>query len=486
MPKESSVGGAMIYKSMERYFMLAFQMIVQIVVARILSPSDYGIVAMMSVFIAIANVFIQNGFNMAIIQKETADVLDYSTALTLNILIGLFLYILLFLSAPSIANFYMTPDLKIALRVLALILPIGAVSSIQNAIATRMMHFQKLFTCNVIASVSSGIIGISAALLGFGYWALISQQMSSVIIVAIALTVNASWKPHLEYSKQSAKEMFSFGVKLLVAGLINQIYNQLNSLVIGRKYTSADLAFYTKGRMFPGMITNGVDSALQSVSLSVFSKKQNDKKALYALMSKILCANTFITIPILTFLFVCAPQIISFLLTEKWLPVVPYLRLCCVTFMFHPITSICLQSIASVGRSDIRLKLEFIKKPIGILLLILFIPYGPLKIALGAFITTLLGVSITVISTHRIVGYRVGSFMKSLMPSFCISTIMGLIVYLLSFLFHDTNPLVELLIEGGSGFMIYLILSKILKIQGLQLLTNQIMRQGKNFNHEKV
>ena len=303
----------MIYKTLERYFTLAFQLIVQIVIARILSPSDYGIVAMMAVFISVANIFINNGFNMSVIQKKEIGSNDYPTALTLNMLIGCFLYLLLFVSAPAIARFYNTPELVQTLRVLALILPFGSVFSIQNAIATRLMHFKGLFLCNILGSVSSGVIGVAMALTGFGYWALIGQQLSHVIITTVTLTIISSWKPKFGYNGKSAKDLFSFGSRLLAAGLINQLYTQLNSLVIGKKYTSADLAFYTKGRMFPSYITTGIDSALQSVSLSVFSKKQDDKSSLYAMMTKFLQANTFLSVPILVFFFVCAEQIITIL-----------------------------------------------------------------------------------------------------------------------------------------------------------------------------
>ena len=257
---------------MERYVVMAFQMIVQIVIARILAPSDYGLVAMMTVFISIASVFINNGFNAAIIQKKEADAKDFGTALLLNFLIGCFLYSLLFVFAPSIAAFYDEPDLSLCLRVLALILPIGSISSIQSAIAVRRMRFRNLFICNVIGSVSSGIVGITAASMGAGFWALILQQLTSVVVIAIALTYHATWKPRFSYDKDSAKEQFSFGWKMLAASIINAIYNELNSLIIGKKYTSADLSFYTKGKTFPKTITSGVDSALQSVLLSSFSK----------------------------------------------------------------------------------------------------------------------------------------------------------------------------------------------------------------------
>lgn len=473
----------MIIKTLERYITLAFQLIVQIVIARILSPSDYGIVAMMAVFISVANVFINNGFNMAVIQKKEIGNSDYPTALTMNMLIGCFLYFVLFFTAPAIARFYSTPELVRTLRILGLILPMGSIFSIQNAIATRMMHFRALFLSNIIGSVSSGIIGVVMAVVGFGYWALIGQQLSNVLITTVVLTINSSWKPSFGYSAKSAKDMFSFGSRLLAAGLIHQLYTQLNSLVIGKKYTSSDLAFYTKGRMFPSYITTGIDCALQSVSLSAFSKKQDDRSALYSLMTKILQANTFLTFPIIIFLFVGAEQVVTLLLTEKWLPAVPFIRLCCVTYVFNPIGSVAGQAIAAVGRSDVRLKFEFVKKPIGILLLILFLSKGPFGIALGAMISELIAFVLAIFVTKLIVGYDIIKFVGSIFPAFLISTSMGVGVYFLSCLLSAEHVLVNLLIEFAFASIFYFVTSYLLKIKGLELLFNQIHR---NKNKEIV
>ena len=479
MGKSSSIGGAMIYKTLERYFTLAFQLIVQIVIARILSPTDYGIVAMMAVFISVANIFINNGFNMAVIQKKEINDKDFPTALTINMLIGIFLYVILFFTAPSIAGFYNTPELEKTLRILALILPFGSIYSIQNAIATRLMHFKNLFICSILGSVLSGIIGIVMAVLGFGYWALIGQQLSNVIIATVALTLSSSWKPRFGFNGFAAKEMFSFGSHLLVAGLINQLYNQLNSLVIGKKYTSADLAFYTKGRVFPSYITTGLESALQSVSLSVFSKKQDDKSALHSLMTKLLQANTYLSVPILIFFFVCADQIISFLLTDKWLPAVPFVRLSCATFIFHPISSIGLQAIAAVGRSDIRLKLEFIKKPIGILLLLIFLSRGPVGIAMGAMISELISFVVGLIAVKMIVKYDVSLFIINILPAFLISSVVGLGVYIISFFLSNLHQFLTLLIEFCFASAFYFLISYLFKVKGLELLINQLKSHRK-------
>lgn len=462
--KGQSIAASMVYKSLERYSVMAFQLIVQIVIARILSPSDYGIVAMMAVFISIANVFISNGFNMAIVQKKEADEKDFGTALLLNFLIGALLYVLLFISAPAVASFYNEPQLKVCLRVLALILPIGSVSSIQNAIATRQMRFRNLFICNVLGSVTSGIIGILAALIGFGYWALIAQQITSVIVIALALTYHATWKPCFKFVSSSARQMFGFGWKMLCAALLNTIYNELNSLIIGKKYTSADLSYYTKGRTFPNTIVQGVDSALQSVTLSAFSKKQTDFEYLRQLLKKTITANSYLLIPMLLFLGVCASPITKLLLTDKWLPLVPYMQICCFTYAFHPIASVDMQVIAAIGRSDLRLKLEFIKKPFGILMLFLAIPYGPMAIAASAAVTSIFSLFVGAIACQKHVGYTVARHFLDILPIVACSIVAGVAVWFVGLI--SLPIIIQLVIQIIVMTLIYIPLTIFFKVPG--------------------
>lgn len=470
--KGQSITSSMVYKSLERYVVLAFQTIVQIVIARILSPSDYGIVAMMTVFINVAQVFIANGFNSAVIQKKEANNRDFGTALLLNFMIGLFIYTILFFAAPAISHFYNEPQLKLCLRVLALTLPIGSVSSIQMAIAVRRMMFRNVFVCNVIGSVSSGIVGITMAWIGFGYWALIGQQLTSVFVVAIALTYHATWKPRFDYVKSSAKEMFVFGWKMLGAGLINTIYNELNSLIIGKKYTSADLSYYTKGRTFPNTITSGVDSSLQSVLLSSMSKKQEDEKELHRLIHISSVANSYLLLPILCFLAVAGDNIISLLLTDKWLPMVPFMQICCFTYAFHPVASINMQVIAAVGRSDMRLKLEFIKKPFGIIMLILAIPYGPIGIAISAAITSVFSLLVGYIACQRIVHYRIIDSLKDLYPAWVVALVAGAVVYLMNG--FDVNKILLLVLQLVAMTAVYYLLSRVFNLLGYRIFKEKV------------
>lgn len=464
MGKQDSITRSMIYKSLERYSLLIIQTVVSIVIARILSPSDYGVVAMMTVFISIASIFINSGFNMALVQRKNADRGDYNTALIINICIGLFFYTILFFASPAIASFYNEPSITSTLRVLALVLPLGAISSIQTAIATREMRFKVMMMANLIGGVISGAIGITLALLGYGVWALIVQQLTSVVCITITMAFILPFKFELRYKAEGARAMFAFGWKLLVAGLINQIYNELNSLIIGKKYLSSDLAFYNKGKSFPSVVTTGIDGAVSTVSFAALSRKQEDRGYMISLMQKTLIANSYLLFFALCLLAMSAEALTSVLLTDKWLPMVPYLQICCFTFAFHPMASLDMQAIAAIGRSDLRLKLEFIKKPIGILLLIVAVPYGPIAIALSAAATSIISLLVGAIACEKTIGYSVGKHFIDILPIILVSSGTCVVMYVLGI--FRFNPFVMLVLQLISGAVFYILLSAIFKLEG--------------------
>lgn len=486
MAKSNSISSSMFFKTMERYSMMFIQMVVQIVIARILSPSHYGIVAMMTVFISIANVFIQSGFNSALIQKKDATETDKRTALTINFMVGIFMYILLFFTAPYIARFYKEDAIIGCIRVLGLLLVFGSVNSIQIAIANRNMQFSSLFKCNLIASIISGCLGIICALLGLGVWALIIQQLSSCIILTIVLVFILQWKPRFGFSKDSAKTMFSFGWKMLAASLINVIFKELNGLIIGRKYTSSDLAFYTKGSYFPKTISTGIDVSISTVMFSAFSRKQENMEELHKLFKKTINVNSYLLFMVLGIFAIAAPSFVSVILTDKWLPMVPYIWIACCTCAFHPAATAQLQALAAIGRSDLRLKMEFLKKTVVIVLLIPAIPYGPIAIAISAAISTLIAMFIGAVACQKYVGYSIVLTMRDIIPIALVTTATLIPLYFIGKL--DVSPLFMLFIQGLSGVFIYISLSALFKLYGYNylkaFLISKINNRIKKFKKE--
>lgn len=476
MKEGNSVSASMIYKTLERYLAMGIQLVVQIVIARILSPSEYGIVAMMVVFTHIAGIFINNGFNMAIVQKPKADGKDYSTAFTINMAIGVALYVILFFAAPFIENFYSQEGMSKSLRILALLLIPGALNSIQIAIATREMKFAKLMKCNLTASVVSGALGVASALLGFGYWALIIQQLSQSTVLSIVLLGIMKWRPSFGYDKTGAKEMFSFGWKILIAGLLNAVYNELNSLVIGKRYSSADLAYYSKGSQLPRVLVTGVDTSIHSVVFSALSKRQNDMKALHNLLYKAININSYVLFFCLGTFAVVAKPLVVILLTEKWLPLLPFLYICCFTMAFHPMASAQVQAITAVGRSDVRLKIEIIKKTTGVLLLILavYLDYGPMGIAVSGAITSLLSVMIGAVACRITTKYPLRNIVRDICPIIAITLVMVSFMFpLLNWL--DLNVYFSVVVGVLGCALLYWIESIVFKFYGYVFLKSFLL-----------
>lgn len=348
------------------------------------------------------------------------------------------------------------------------------------------MLFGTIFKCNLVSSFSSGCAGIIAALLGAGPWALIVQQLTGVVISNRMFVHNSVWKPKFGYDNTSAKSMFNFGWKLLVAGLINEIYTELNSLIIGKKYSSSDLAYYTKGKAFPTYITMGVDNALNDVTLSAFSKKQDDMTYIHGLFQKALIVNSYLLFPILTILALAASPLVSVLLTDKWLEVVPYMQICCFTFAFHPIQALDMQAIAAVGRSDMRLKLEFIKKPFGIILLIFAIPYGPIAIALSAAATSIFSLLVGTIACNSCIHYTVWKHFKDIIPILAASVVMGVVVYLVGLI--SLIPIFKLLVQVVVGIVVYFMISILFRMRGYEYLKEQLPKYLNKFKkkHDTV
>ena len=478
MVKSNTISSSMIFKTMERYSTMLIQMVVQIVIARILSPDHYGIVAMMMVFISIANVFIQSGFNSALIQKKDVTEIDRRTALTINFLVGVFMYLLIFLTAPFIADYYREETIVKCIRVQGLLLIFGSVNSIQIAIANRNMQFGALLKCNIIVSVLSGAIGITCALMGMGVWALIIQQLSSCVFLTFMLISTLHWKPKFGFSKDSAQNLFSFGWKMLAASLINVVFKEINGLIIGRRYTSSDLAFYTKGSYFPKTISTGIDMSISTVMFSAFSRKQDNVKELHNLFKKTINVNSYLLFMILGVFAIAAPSFISVVLTDKWLPMVPYVWIACCTCVFHPAATAQLQALAAIGRSDLRLKMEFLKKSVVIVLLIPAIPYGPIAIAISAAVSTLIGMLIGAIACQRYVGYSIVSTMKDLFPIAAVTTVTLIPLYFIGKI--EMLPIWKLLMQSFLGVAVYLSISALFKLYGYNYLKKYVVSKLKN------
>jgi len=441
---------------------------VSIILARLLSPEEYGIIAIVMVFILLANVFVESGFNTALIQKKDADEVDFSSVLYLSLGVAIILYGIIFITAPLIASFYNQPILVKVLRVLSITLFIGAFNSIQNAYVARNMLFKKLFISSLGSVTISGVVGIIAAYSGLGVWALVLQQLTSQLAVAVILWFTVEWRPHLIFSTTRVKSLFSYGSKLLAAGLLDTLYSNLRTLIIGRMYTPSMLGYYNRGQQFPQLIVSNINGSIQSVMLPALSAHQDDRKRVKEMMRRAVVSSSFLIFPMMVGMAVVAEPLVKIVLTEKWLPAVPFLQIACFTFALWPIHTANLQAINAMGRSDIFLRLEIIKKIMGLIVLGVSLPFGVYAIALGGIFSGLIGTFINAYPNKELLNYSYKEQWLDIMPSLLISLIMGGIVYL--FNFSNILAWQILILQIVSGGIIYILLAKIFKIESFTYL----------------
>lgn len=455
---KSQMISGMIWKFGERFIAQGVSFVVSLVLARILVPEDYGVVAIINIFITIADVLLSSGLNTALIQKKDADDLDFSTIFYCNLFLGVLLYIVLFIAAPFLAMAYNMPILTNSIRVFSLRLPIASFQSIQVAYVSKRMDFKKFFFSTITGTLVSAVVGIAMALKGFGVWALISQYMTNTVIDTLFLFVTVRWRPSLKFSWDRAKPLIKYGSRVMCTDLIGTLFNNLGDFIVGVKYTSADLAYYTKGKQLPILFKNNISTTLVSVLFPGISQVNDNGERVKNISRKSVRLLTYIIYPIMIGLLALTTPLTIFLYTEKWLPMVPYVMIICVEAIFSIPGTIALQTVKAIGRSDLMLKVEFIKKPILLASILIAIRYGVFAIALTLPVNSFLELLINGILTHKTVGYSVGELIKDSVPALIMSGIMGAGVHLVTLLTFD-SLIIELIVGVITGIVLYILMS---------------------------
>jgi teichuronic acid exporter len=476
---KTQVLSSLFWKLMERGGTQAVSFIVSIILARLLLPEDYGIIALVVIFTSIAGVFVQSGLNTALIQKKDADEVDFSSVFYLSLLIACLIYIILFIAAPFIAAFYKIPEITPVFRVLSITLFFGAFNSIQNAVIARKMQFKKLFFSSTGAILISGIVGIYMAYSGFGVWALVGQQISNQLFVTLLLWFTVKWRPQLLFSLERVKALFSFGWKLLVSALIDTVYRDLRSLIIGKMYNPAMLGFYNRGQQFPSLIVSNINGSIQSVMLPVLSSQQDNRPRVKNMMRRAIVTSSFIIFPMMVGLAVTAEPLVKILLTDKWLPCVPFLQIFCASYALWPIHTANLQAINALGRSDIFLKLEIIKKIMGLSILAVTVFYGVYAIALGGALGGIISTFINAYPNKKLLKYSYKEQWKDIYPSLLLSLVMGAVVYSIKWL--DLSVIMTLTVQICVGVILYVGMAWLFKLECFQYLLNtmkSLLSQG--------
>ena len=431
--------------------------IVSIVLARILSPSDYGTIALVTVFTTILQVFIDSGLSTALIQKKDADDLDFSSVFYFNFIVCLILYFIMFMSAPFIADFYKDSSLISIVRVISLTLVISGVKGVQQSYVSRHMLFKRFFFSTLGGTIFSALLGIIMAYAGFGVWAIVFQQLSNNAIDTLILWITVKWRPIKNFSWTRLKHLLSFGWKMLASSLLDTVYNNLRNMIIGKLYTSADLAFYNQGDKFPKLIITNINTSIDSVLLPTMSNEQDNHVRVKDMTRRAIKISTYIMAPLMIGLAFCARPIVQLVLTDKWLPCVPYLQIFCVSYLFWPIHTANLNAIKAMGRSDLFLKLEIIKKIIGMILLIITMNISVMAMAYSLLISGLISQVINSWPNRYLLKYSYIDQIKDILPNIVMALIMGGFVYFISYL--NLSNLVSLILQIALGGIIYLVLS---------------------------
>jgi len=476
--RKGKIFSGIFWKFSERISAQLVTFVVSIVLARLLDPSDYGMIALIMVFISIADVFVSSGFGSALIQKKDADNVDFSSVFYFNIVFSMSIYLLLYLIAPYIAKFYSMPMLCPTLRILGIRIIIAAINSVQQAYVSRNMLFKRFFWSTLFATLLSGVVGIILAFLGFGIWALVAQYLTNTVVATIILWFTVRWRPQKAFSIDRMKVMFSYGWKLLCAGLMDTGYNQIRNLVIGKLYSSKDLAYYNYGQQYPNLIVTNVNTSISSVIFPAMAQEQDDKVRVKSMTRRAIKISSYIMWPMMAGLCVVAKPLISLMLTDKWLPCVPYLQIACFTYGFWPIHTANLEAIKAMGRSDLFLKLEIIKKIMGVSILIIVMKHGVMAIALSLILTTVLSSVINALPNQSLLNYRYTEQLKDMLPSMMLALVMGVIIYPIAII--GLGNVVTISLQILAGIVVYVVGSKIFHFESFDYIRLIIKRLHKN------
>ncbi len=473
----------LLYRFAERMLAQTISLVVSVVLARIIAPEDYGAIALITVIITICDVLVTYGFGNALIQKKNTDSIDYSSCFYASLFISIVLYIFLYLSAPILSSYFDINTLSPIIRVMGLRVVIGGCNTIQHAYVSKNMLFRKFFFSTLFGTLISGVLSIFMAYKGFGIWALVSNYMVNTIIDTIILSFTITWRPTLEFSIIRLKALFSMGWKILVAGLVGQLSNEIRSVIIAKKYSSSDLAFYNKGESFPKVIATQINTTISSVLFPVIASKQEDYTAIKGIIRRGIKTISFLMTPLLLGFAAIGETFVSAVLTDKWQPAVPFLRIFCIVFMLKPFFQIGEAFLNGIGRSGLILKYSIITKVVSFGLLIISMIYGPYAIALSALVVELVGTLYITDCFRRFAGYTFKEQLMDLAPIYAISGVMYTAVYLLHFI--KMSSISIMMMQIISGGVLYLCVSKIAKVDSLDYVYT-LIRKYVSKRHEGV
>jgi len=467
---------ALFWSFIERFSHQVLQFFFSIFLARILLPEEFGLVAMTSVFVVIGNSFINAGFGHALIQKKNADKIDESSIFYFNIVIAFFVSVILYNSSKFISTFYNEPILNDIIKVLPLALIFNALGLVQRTLLSKTLDFKTQMKARLLTSLISGGVAIYLALNGYGVWSLVALLICSEFFDTLFLWIFCSWRPIFLFSFNSLKSMFGFGSKLFIVSITNSIFTNIYIIVIGKIFSPSSLGFYHRAETFYKYPVVLLNSVVSQVSFPIFSQIQENKTSLRSFLKTGITYVTFITFPLMIGLIVVAKPLIEVVLTEKWLPSVPYLKLFCLIGAVYPIQAINLNALNALGRSDLFLKVDFINKAIIIFTIFISYRFGIISIIIGQIINSFIAFYLYSFYNGKLLNYPFLSQIKDVFPTLLISVAMGVLTFLLKFL-NIENQLLLLVIQISSGVTIYILICYFTKLESFMNILNNIRRK---------
>lgn len=470
----------MIWSSTQRFGTMLISFISNIVLARLLSPEDFGCIGMLMIFVDVANAFIDGGFGSAMIQKKKPTIKDYSTIFYWNLILSIVVFGIFYFCSPFIAQFYKIPLLRDVLRVQGIVLIFNALCMIQINLLYKQLNFRLLAKVSLMSTAIASIMGILLAYYGLGVWSLVAKMLVLSFVQCLMLWVISKWRPVLVFSWQSFRELFGFGGLLLLTYILDTIYINIQSLIIGRFYSSRDLGFYTQARKLEEIPTVSLSTVVNQVSFPIFSQLQDDKERLKSGMRKCIKSISFLNFPLMVLLIFIAKPLILLLFTEKWINSVPYFQILCVWGMLTVVNTGNLNLLRALRRSDIFFSVQLLKQIIGICIICMGLQFGIFGMMWGIVMTSVVAYFINAYALKKIINYGIGEQLRDIAPNYLLSIFAGIILYFCSSFIECDFPillmLVRSIIYGGiyiglayvfnlDGFLIYfdIIRSKLLR-----------------------
>lgn len=481
MDNKQKVVSNLIWRFMERFGSQLVAMVVQIILARMLDPAVFGTVAKVTIITTILLVFVDSGMANSLIQKKDPDDLDFSSVFYFNMAFCLVLYAGLFAAAPAIARFYDDAQLTAIVRVLGLTVVVAGVKNVQQAYVSKTLQFKRFFFATLGGTLLSAAVGIVMVFCGFGVWAIVAQQLTNVTVNTAILWLTVGWRPKRMFSFERLKGLLGYGWKLLVSGLLDTVYNKLREIMIAVFYTDVDLAYYNRGMTYPNLLVENINASIDSVLLPVLSAEQDHKEQVRNMTRRAIRISTYVMMPMMMGLAVCAEPLIRLLLTEKWLPCVPYLRIFCFSYAFYPLHTANLNAIKAMGRSDLFLKLEIIKKVFGVIILLVTLQYGVYVMALSLLFTSVMSQLINSWPNAKLLDYAYGHQLMDMLPAILLSLVMGAAVYPIQL--FGWSDWVTLPVQVIAGAAVYILGSVIFRLDSFSYLLGimkKLMHRGES------